>query len=266
MTETELMLTAVRRCRRADLYTSDFALTDIEQARFEDMRRRRQNGEPLQYVLGEWEFFGLSFAVNHNVLVPRPETEILVDEVLHSARNMSRRDARILELGTGSGNIAVTLAKFLPQARITTVEISPEALKVAQANAVRHGVAERVNFILGDIKEYLTGDGQRKTFDVIVSNPPYVPTVEIDLLPLDVRQEPVLALDGGADGLDFYRLIIKHGVALLDSRGKMFFEAGDGQVPAVKELFDSARCFGPVKVYKDLAGRERVVSSELLLR
>ena len=260
MTEDEIILTHILQCRPIDLVINKPVLTVPQQEQFENYRRRRQAGEPLQYILGTCDFMGLELAVNPSVLIPRPETEQLVDAALKYFKR-----GRALDLVTGSGNIAIALAKFVPQSKIVSVEISAKALQVAQANALCHGVENRIEFIQGDmlssvIPECFNRESRDGSlFDLIISNPPYIPTNQLNSLPRDVQQEPAVALDGGEDGLYFYRIIIQYTPCLLRSGACLMMEFGDGQTQAVKKLVEAQRAFSDIEIVQDLSGRDRII-------
>jgi release factor glutamine methyltransferase len=216
---------------------------------FSALAERRGQGEPMAYILGEREFYGLEFAVSRSVLIPRPETELLVELAL--ARIPGNADVRSLDLGTGSGAIAVALAKARPQARLTAVDIDYAALGVARDNARRHRV--RVRFFCGDWFGALPGE----SFDLIVSNPPYVAAGDPHLAMGDVRFEPQRALLGGADGLDCIRAIVAKAAAHLRPGAWLLFEHGYDQAEACRKLLD-AHGYGRVQSWPDLAGIPRV--------
>jgi len=198
---------------------------------------RRQTGEPLQYITGQSEFFGLPFSVGPGVLIPRPETEHLVEEVLCLAAQFFRPDIQIADIGTGSGIIAVALANALPQARITAVDCSPQALTIARENALQNQVSGRIHFVEGDLVSTLTGE----RFAIIASNPPYIPERDHDSLAVEVRQhEPHSALFAGDEGLDLYRRLIPEAFPLLDPNGWLVLEIGYGQQAAIQSLLESA--------------------------
>jgi release factor glutamine methyltransferase len=208
--------------------------------------KRRITGEPIQYILGRTEFMGLEFKVNHDVFIPRPETEVLVETVMRFSR-VSPTETSILDLGTGSGCIAVSLAKFLPNAKIDAVDISKEALKIAKENAGLNEV--KINFSHSDL---FTGlESQKKTYDIIVSNPPYIRTSDIASLQPEVRCEPRLALDGGEDGLDFYRRIIDDALYYLRKGAFLIMELGLGQSKTVKNIFQKQNNFEIMDIVKD---------------
>ena len=213
---------------------------------------RRCSGEPIQYITGESEFYGLSFRVNRDVLIPRPETEHLLEKAIELARGFERQ--RIVDVGTGSGAIAVALASNLPDARIHATESSAPALRVARANSARNGVADRVAFHEGDLLAPVAGE----QFDIVVSNPPYVPESDRDSLSVEVRDyEPALALFAGADGLAIYRRLIPVAFAALFHGRYLALEIGFGQQPAVEKLLAGAG-FTEIEFTRDLQGIPRV--------
>lgn len=256
MTERELLLTAVRKCERIDLYVDPRPLTPQEHSAYEGMCRRYQSGEPLQYILGECDFLGHKIAVSPKVLIPRPETEILVDTIIAKLQNNISRPCRILDLGTGSGNIAIALAKTFDSCHVTAIDISLDAIAVAKQNAAANGVASRIDFVCADMLSWKTDE----YFDCIVSNPPYIKTSELDSLPPDVRQEPRLALDGGVDGLNFYRAILAHAHHYLKPGGFLFLEIGDGQAPLIQTLAKEYPFYKNLCFYPDYTKTERIVS------
>lgn len=229
------------------------SVTDKE---YRDIMRavaRRANGESVDNIFGYTEFYGLRFDVNKKVLTPRMETEILVEQVL---KNIKKKD-KVLDVGTGSGAIAVTIAKF-SDASVTALDVSRQALQVAIGNAKKHSV--KVEFIESNLFENLK---KRRKFDIIVSNPPYIPTKDIANLDVNVREcDPKLALDGGEDGLSFYREITKESVKHLYKNGMLFYEVGKGQVGAVKKLMKECG-FKEIKIVKDYNKIDRVVYGKL---
>jgi release factor glutamine methyltransferase len=231
-------------------------LDPIARARFEIALVRRELGEPVAYVIGTAGFFGRTFAVNPTVLVPRPETEQLVELALDRLR--LRPHPSFCDVGTGSGILAITLACELPAARGAATDISPAALAVARENAAELGVADRIDFYLGDLLEPATG---RSPFDCIVANLPYVPTTEIAAAPDPTSFEPRLALDGGPAGLDLYRRLLPSVAGALRPGGAAFFEAGPATAGALAAL--AAAACGPaatVAIHRDYAGLERTVA------
>lgn len=215
--------------------------------------KRLIQGEPLQYITGMQEFMKLKFLVNKNVLIPRQDTEILVEEVIKIAKNFEKPE--ILDLCTGSGAIAVSIAKYVENAKITAVDISKDALEVAKKNARFNGVAKNVEFIESDMFKKL----KARKFDIIVSNPPYIPSSDIKVLPKDVQREPLIALDGGKTGLDFYNLIAEEGFKYLNVGGYICMEIGYDQRRDVKDIFDSYSAYDETYCRKDLCENDRVV-------
>ncbi len=237
MTEEELMLTTILQCDRSQLYVQPLQLTDEQTDCLERMRERRLKNEPLQYILGQVHFFGLTFKVDSRALIPRPETELLVEHVLEFVLQNHGTDLRILDIGTGSGNIAISLAKSLPSARVMAIDISAEALTLARQNARLNQVAHHIDFMHCDFFEFIEiCRVVEKSFDIIVANPPYIATSLLTTLPEDVRQEPVLALDGGVDGLKFYYVLIEQAQRFLKDKGILACEIGDGQKNAINSL------------------------------
>lgn len=232
--DAEVLLAHALSCRRIELYTRyDEPAAEVARARFRDLVRQRLEGCPVAYLVGRKEFYALEFEVNRSVLIPRPESEFVVLECLRLAKSLPA--PRILDLGTGSGNLAVTIAKHLPNSQVSVVDISPEALEMARRNAAKHGVAERIRFLEGNLFGPI-GLGER--FDFIVSNPPYIPQAEIERLPIGVRQyEPHRALDGGSDGFQVLERILKGAVDYLNEGGYLIVEIGSPQERPVRERF-----------------------------
>ena len=229
-----------------------------ELQRLRELVTRRRAHEPIAYILGEREFYGRSFRVDRRVLVPRPETEVLVDVGLERTRAVSMC-TRALDLCTGSGCIAITLARERPTSLVTATDISTSALALARENALRLG-AYRVAFREGDLYDALADPAR---FDLVLSNPPYIPSDQIAALPADVRGfEPRTALDGGEDGLASLRRVVEGAAIRLAPKGVLAVEVGDGQARAVVRLFEEAR-FQNIGVRRDYGGIERVVSGVL---
>lgn len=250
--EAELLLAHALGTERLELYLHpERVLTPEERARFRELIQRRRAGEPLQYLLGEAEFMELKLKVNEHVLIPRPETEGLVELVLRELGRGAGEGLRILDLGTGSGAIALALAKALPRSRVLAVDISTEALALARENARRNGISN-VEFRRSDWFSAVA-----ETFDVIVSNPPYVAREEVKDLPREVRAEPREAWDGGPGGLEHLKRIIAEAPGHLVRGGRLFLEIGAAQGEAVRELALATGAFDPVEILPDLAGRER---------
>lgn len=220
-------------------------------SQYSELVRRRVMGEPVQYIIGECEFYGLPFYVTPDVLIPRPETEVLVDAAIQLL--MRNQIMRVVDVGTGSGAIAVAIAKALPDVRVYGIDISQAALLVARRNALRNGVD--VEYWHGDL--LTTAGVPQRT--LIVSNPPYVPAADRDSLSVEVRDyEPALALFAGEDGLDVYRRLIPQGSHELDAGGHLMLEIGYGQAKAVGELMERAQ-FCNLHFVSDLQGIPRVI-------
>jgi len=217
---------------------------------------RRLSGEPLQYIVGTSEFLGCSFIVNRDVFIPRPETELLVKEVLSSTDN--RDGLRILDLCTGCGNIAVSLARSADKIEVVAVDISHSAIKAAEENAIVHEADKKIRFYTGDLFTALPIEKKYK-FDIIVCNPPYIKSSELQFLQQEVRREPKVALDGGMDGLEFYRRIAHEVPHYLRKGGALFLEIGFAQKDDVVNIFSSKEMFNAYEVKKDFLGIERVI-------
>jgi len=260
MNETELLFTEVLNCERTSLYLNRQKRLDKKiSSKISQVLKRRIGGEPIEYILGKCEFMGLEFKLNQDVLIPRPETEILVEVVIKqlSAVNCQLSACKILEIGTGSGCVAVSLAKLLPEAEIFATDISELALKVARENARLNNVESRIQFIHCDLfsSELQTLD----SCDYIVSNPPYILTAEIGKLAAEVQFEPISALDGGRDGLDFYRRIIRESPGFLRKGGFLILEMGFGQCENIKEIFKLCKKFEVKEIIKDYNNIDRVI-------
>lgn len=263
MTEKELMLTSILDCERTSLYSEPVHLSAEQQAKLTDMQERRSADEPLQYILGSTEFMGLKINVDPRVLIPRPETELLVENIIQFAQQHAYASLRILDIGTGSGNIPIALAKFLPTVRITSLDISAEALSVARDNARQNGVAQQIDFVHVDFFEFIENYRELENhFDIIVSNPPYIATSALSGLPADVKKEPVLALDGGGDGLRFYRTLLSNAKRFLKPGGYLACEIGEGQKEALTYLLDQ-NGYHHFVFCSDLAGKTRFFTTQV---
>lgn len=255
--DAEVLLCAVLKCQRVKLYLDfDYPLSREELATMRKYVERRANFEPLAYIVGERAFMRNSLKVTPATLVPRPETELLVESLVKAAPYLQPEGAiKILDIGTGSGAIIVSLLDYLPKAVGVGVDISNDALAVAKENAEKLGVKERVAFRQSDVFSRVPLE---KKFDIIVSNPPYIPAADIATLARDVQQEPRGALDGGADGLDFYRRICAEAAEHLAADGLLAFEIGINQSEAVCALC-LEHGFKKAVVRKDYAGIDRMV-------
>jgi release factor glutamine methyltransferase len=248
-----LLVTFLKIDRLQLLVHPERELTADECTGYSQWIQRRRRGEPVAYITGKKEFWSLLFEVNRDVLIPRPETECLIEEVLKWYSRDSG-DLRIIDIGTGSGAIGVALAGELPSALVTATDISRRALEVARRNAGRHGVAGRMEFIEGDLFASAVGE-----FDVIVSNPPYIPDNVFPLLPEGIRAfEPRQALLAGPDGAAYHRNIIREGTDRLKPGGRIFLEIGEGQKGVVETLFRENRLYDSICFRSDYGGMDRV--------
>jgi len=253
----ELLLAHALNCKRLDLYLSyDRPLKKDEVNIYREFIRRRSKSEPLQYIIGKVEFYGLEFNVNPSVLIPRQETEILVETIVNSVNKED--NLRILDIGVGSGNITVSLAKHLAFSKIIATDITEQTLATAKANAEMNGVLERINFINHDI---LTSD-LNDEFDIVVSNPPYISQKEFPELKDELKvYEPRNALTDFSNGLSYYKIISFKARKFLKNKGKIFFEVGQGQAEDVREILDENN-FKEISIIKDYLKIDRVISGE----
>lgn len=246
--------------RTAFLASLPDPIAPVTLQQLKQLLERRMQHEPIQYVLGEQAFYGRDLYVAPGVLIPRPETEILVEQILLHADRLWGKAARlaVADLGTGSGAITLTLACERSQWQVSTVDISPDALAIARENARRLGVEDQVRFLQGDLAGPLLERGLR--LDILVSNPPYIPSTDVDQLDREVQAyEPRLALDGGADGLDFYRRICEALPSLMKETSLVGFEVGIHQAQEVGQLMLASGAVDHIEIIPDLAGIERVV-------
>ena len=230
--------------------------TKTEKQYFQAIKLMRE-GVPLEHITHQKEFMKLNFFVDENVLIPRQDTEILVEEVIKISKRINAK--KILDLCTGSGAIAVSLAKYIPKSEITAIDISNNALKIAKKNAITNEVENQITFINSNMFENLSNE----KFDIIVSNPPYIKTEEIKKLDAEVQKEPQIALDGGEDGLDFYRKIIKDGYQYLKYGGYICLEIGYDQKIDVIELIENEEKFENTYTKKDLYDNDRIIVTRL---
>lgn len=233
------------------------AVDEKQEKQYLDLVAKRKQGHPVQYLVNKQEFMGLTFYVDENVLIPRSDTEVLVEEIIELFKD--KPSVRLLDIGTGSGAITISLAKWLPSSKVWSVDISKGALNVAMKNAVQIGVDDRIHFLNGDLFGPVD-EKMRHQFDCIVSNPPYIPKRDVEELETQVKDfEPMSALDGGEDGLDFYRRIVDGAVDYLAPGGVLAFEVGHDQAEEVSRLMEEKDQFDHIYTKKDLQGFERVV-------
>ncbi len=263
--DAEVMLGHVLALTTEQLLSmADMPLTGEQTQRYEATLRRRLEREPVAYITGQQEFWSLNFQVTPDVLIPRPETERLVEIALTVATGLLHATSmRILEIGTGSGAVAVSLAKELASAELWATDVSTNALTIARGNAARNGVSEKMKFLCGDLFEPIEAEAGK--FALIVANPPYIRGDEIACLAQEVsRWEPRTALDGGADGFDFYRRIANQAWPNLISDGAVVLEIGADTGDAVAKLFNGTGRYASAKIFQDYAGRDRVIVAQKL--
>lgn len=261
----DTLLSHVLSCDRTWLYTNpDTVLDDTDIRKYQELIYKRSFHVPLQYITHKVEFMSLDFVVDERVLIPRPETEILVEAVLSKAQDdeFSDKNIIIMEIGTGSGNIAVSLAKNLSNAEIYTNDISDDALTLAKTNVQSHDVADKVHLLHGDFFGVFYNFVEKEQVDFIVSNPPYISESEWKGLEPEVKEhEPREALVGGEDGMHYYRQIIKEASDWLRPGGYLVLEIGETQTNAIKKLILNKEHYGKIEIIKDLQGKERVISA-----
>ncbi len=259
----ELLLAHVLKLPRMKLYLNfERALTDAETDRLRELVRRRGQREPLQHIVGSTSFCGFEIAVNPHVLVPRPETELLAEEGWKFLSTLAPQPSTALDFGTGSGCLAIALAAKCPTSKVYAIDVADEALQVARQNAERNHVANRIQFFPGNGFSALR-DLSPIEFDLIVSNPPYIPSGEIETLDPEVRDfDPRGALDGGTDGLDFYRRLAGEARDFLKPEGRLMLEFGDGQAEAIKRIFEEQKWVVEA-IREDYTQRQRILVARI---
>ncbi len=260
--EAEILLAESLGCARIELYTRFDEVPEADRlAQFRDWVKRRAAGEPVAYIVGYREFYSLRFNVDSNVLIPRPETEHVVVEALEAAKKIADRPLRLIDVGTGSGCIAITLAKHLDECKIAATDLSAGSLNVARKNAAEHEVDDRIRFFEGDLLDALPpGSGQ---VHLIVSNPPYIGTGEIGTVDPEVRQyEPEMALFSGPHGTELITKLMAQSVQHLLPGGYLIFEASPIIMDSCRRRIESTAGLKLVKVAKDYAGHERVLVAQ----
>ena len=261
--EAEILLSYFLEMSRSEIYlNSDRVLKDIEKTQLEKKIQKRINKIPLQYITKHQEFMGMDFLVEKGVLIPRPETEILVEEVIKRLKDYKySNNLKVVDLGTGTGIIAICIAKFIEDVIIYATDISKKSLQLALKNAQKHDCKDKIIFLQGDLFEPFLGRIEKNSLDGIISNPPYIDSYNFKLLPPEIKDnEPKIALSGGIDGLDYYRKIIKKSSHYLTNGGFIALEVGINQSKIVKELIIRESNFNQdIEIIKDYLGIERVV-------
>ncbi|MCK5534443.1 peptide chain release factor N(5)-glutamine methyltransferase [bacterium] len=275
--DAEALLSSVLSLERLKLYLEFDRILEKEVLdRYKRLIKKRLEFIPVAYLVGQKEFMGLDFFVNKHVLIPRPETELLVETVINKIKEgffcsagkkteeekiVEETIPQIVDLGVGCGNIAVSIAKYVKNCKVYALDVSRKCLEVAFQNSKTNKIEDKITFLLGDLFYSLEGYDLRNKIDFIVSNPPYIKDTEFDNLPLEVRQEPYLALNGGKDGLDFYNRIISQSLIYLKEGGYLILEIGDGQKEEVTDLIKKEDlCF--VQVVKDYSGIDRIILAQ----
>lgn len=266
--DAELLLLYLLGIRKTELMRDlRDPFPEHRRAAWNELLERKRQGEPVQYIIGEQHFYGRVFAVSEAVLIPRPETELLAEAVLQLAEQLWPASAAeplsVLDVGTGSGILAITMAVERPRWGVTASDLSPDALLMAQANAVRNGAESRIHFVQGDLLQpFLTGEpeAERVRIDILISNPPYIPSSDIPGLQREVRDhEPMLALDGGTDGLNPYRMMADQLQRLPQLPRLVAWEVGAGQAEDVAAFLRSAADWDDIRFIQDYAGINRHV-------
>lgn len=261
--DAQILLCHIAGLSKVDIIRDrDKSLGEDISERFFQLIEERKMGKPIQYITGHQEFMGLDFYVHENVLIPRPDTEILVEKVLQLLKN--KENLEIADVCTGTGAIAVSLAYYIPDSFVYASDISHHAVECCRRNIDKHGLESRMKLLQGDLLEPLFEEGLEGRLDALVSNPPYISKNDMETLPLSVRGfEPHLALYGGGEGLDFYIKILKDAARLLKKGGLLAFEIGYDQGPALTKLIEDKGSYKNIRIEKDLAGLDRVVYCNL---
>jgi len=261
--EAEILLSYSLEMSRSEIYlNSDKVLKDIEKTQLEKKIQKRIEKIPLQYITEHQEFMGMDFLIEKGVLIPRSETEILVEEVIKKLKNYKYSDnLEVADLGTGTGVIAISIAKFIDNITIYATDISKKSLQIALKNAQKHDCEDKIIFLHGDLFEPFKNKIEKFSLAAIISNPPYIDSYDFRLLPPEIKDnEPKIALSGGIDGLDYYRKIIRKSPKYLKKNGFIALEVGVGQAKKVKELILKENNFKQdIEIINDYLGIERVV-------
>lgn len=258
--ECEIFLEEELKLNRSNLYLNLNKTITFDINSFKNKIMKRITHFPFAYILGKVQFMGLEFLVDKRVMIPRQETELLIEAVLNHINSAINRTVTIVDIGTGCGNIAITLAKNIADSKIYAIDISEEALEVAQDNAKRNGVSgEKISFFRGNLLKPLNKLEFFGKIDIIVFNPPYIPSGEIENLQQELRFEPEIALDGGFDGMEFYRRIVEESPLYLKNGGYLFLEVGFNQIDKLRNLISKNKIFVEKNVVSDYSGIERVI-------
>jgi release factor glutamine methyltransferase len=258
-TDAEILLSDLLGTNRISLYLNDkIYLTKNKLSQYQKLLNRRASHEPIAYILGKKEFMDWEFVVTKDVLIPRPETELLVEKIIHIGKKILNFSPIIVDIGTGSGVIAISLALTL-NATVYAIDISLPALKIARLNANKLDVKDKITFLKGNLLFPLKRFNLNKKVDFIVSNPPYVPTYQFDQLQEDVKFEPKIALDGGQHGLNFYDKIINDSIFYLKEGGYLALEIGFGQAEIITDKIIQTKKFKEINIIKDYAGIKRII-------
>ena len=263
----DTLLAYVISCDRTNLYTNpDDLINDSDICKYNELIHKRASHVPLQYITKRVEFMSLDFVVDEGVLIPRPETEILVEAVIKKTDNKLYHDRKItiIDIGTGSGNIAVSLAKNISNVMVYASDISREALSIANENVIRHDVTDKIHLLHGNVFESFSSNVKKEQVDFIVSNPPYVSKSESkNLEPELIDHEPLLALIGGEDGLFFYKQIIKDAADWIKPGGYLIIEIGETQANSIIKLMQNELHYDEIEIINDLQGKERIISAKI---
>ena len=254
-----ILLENTLKVNREYIVVNDKEVVDkIKESSYLENINRLINGEPIQYITNYQEFMKLDFYVDKHVLIPRADTEILVEEAINFMRKNKKEKLKVLDMCTGSGAIAISIAKNIESVKVYAVDLSEKALEVAQRNALQNSVLDKCEFIKSDMFENI-----KERFDVIISNPPYIRKKDIENLDVNVQKEPLMALDGGEDGLDFYRILIDNSYKFLEKDGRLFLEIGYDQKEEVMSLLKKIYKYKDIYSKKDLSGNDRIICATI---
>lgn len=266
--DSEIMLACVLKINRIGLYLEPYReITNEELSQFLQMLNRRFNFEPLQYILNKEEFHGNDFLVTKDVFIPRPETELLVEKAVSIIKsNRGENDTiNVVDLCTGCGNVAISIAKNIPNTIIFAVDISSSVLEIAKKNVMKEGLQKRIKLLKGDLFEPILPLNMENSIDIVVSNPPYIARESLNELPLEVREfEPEIALDGGPGGIEIHRRILENSPTFLKKSGFLLMEIGFNQATILKELIKMNNFLDGVEFEKDILGIDRVLITRRL--